>query len=391
MRVRILSMITVCTAVLALCSASFIHVVASASPLPAGTDLAFAQIQFVDSNGAPLAGTQIQVRRIPFGNQPVGKPIVEPIVGTGTTDASGHMLVKMAAPTVALLHAQDDVVNYEIDLVGASGLPVTVLYTGRYYGPDKNRQARFSKNLAQLAEIRLTADQSQLFHSPTVPGTHAKASPNCDLVWVVVADSDAYTTVGELHDVPNFSYASFSYGQVADSSIGVGWSTNGGSTWGLNGTIDISNSNQVKVTKSVPGTGNWYGYHQDALFHYQKSRQWYCVDWTNTYRILATQWDGGMQQGAYEGNYDNVPNQYTIKVDTYSTWQRISNNAATYSGGVTVWGARLSAQSGYSASVEAMWQTQSQKGYLYGNNTWPSSSGWIYASTYCPSGNSICA
>ncbi|MGH2503336.1 MAG: hypothetical protein ACRDID_12585 [Ktedonobacterales bacterium] len=350
--------------------------------IPVGSDPMFAQIVIHDTNSALLQDVIIQVRAIP--HSPANGVVTDSLIATGKTDSRGRVIVpKVSAPTSPDLRSPDGVVNYAIYVVGTSGVPLLATTFSSYYGSNQARAQAFTSQLHENAVARLPAATSAQFHATPQPSS--LSIPNCPApYWTVVADYYAYTTVGELHTVPNFSSAQFVYGNQADSNISTEVSASGTSGWSASGTINMSYSQATRVTRTA---NNWFGYHQDAQFHYQKQREVYCTP-LNAYRLLPIAWTGSMHDGAYEGNLDNVPNGYTITVNYNSTFQTNTERAYTYGGAASVSGASISAQSGYSTYVELNWATPSnQQGFLYGNNNYPTQSQLIYASTYCPFGH----
>jgi hypothetical protein len=365
---------------LPLASLTTVALAATASPaisaLPAGSDPQLAQIIVQDNKGAPMTGAIARVLVVPQ-NMAANPQITEPVAGTGTIDTQGRVIASITPPamTNAALASKDGHVNYELRVTDRQGNLLADYYFSRYYGSDPNL-ARETPTLSQtlLTSPRLASTLPAASAVPQGPG------PNCGTSgsWVTQSETDAYTVVGELHTVTDLS-GSFSYGQTADSSIGVGASSDGGSTWSVSGSVSINNTSGAKVIQGNQAAS--WGKQLKTEFHYLKQR-FYCIVWTSYYRVVASQWDGGMQIGNDVSSGDNHPNQWKTSVPGQDQFLRSSNTAYNYSGAVCVFGVCLNARSGFSINVELHWTNTSQTTtrYLYGNNGYPTVSTIINAS-----------
>ncbi len=365
---------------LPLASLTSVALAATASPatsaLPTGSDPQLAQIIVQDSKGAPMKGAIAQVLVVPQ-NMEASSQTTEPIAGTGTVDAQGRVIATITPParTNAALASKDGHVNYELRVTDRQGTLLADYYFPRYYGSDPN-VARETPTLSHtlLTSPRLASTLAAAGTVPQGPG------PNCGTSgsWVTQSETDAYTVVGELHTVTDLS-GTFSYGQTADSTIGVGASSDGGSTWSVSGSVSINNSSGGTVTQGNQAA-NW-GKQLKTEFHYLKQR-FYCIVWTSYYRVIASRWDGSMQIGNDVSSWDNHRNQYWNSVLGRGTFTRSTNTAYNYSGAVCVFGVCLNATSGFSTNVVLHWTNTSQSTtrYVYGNNDYPPYSTIIYAS-----------
>jgi len=387
---RFLTCITVC--LLFTISASVWSGAAHAEATPT-TDAQLAQIHVLDAYGHPVQQAQILAMVVPTNlnsKQWNGTPY--PVAGTGTTNATGNIQIHLQVPDASQrnLRGTNNVVNYELYLIDSSGHPAPLGAIARYYGTDAKQAQEYA-----TSTVRPTVFHMSAATTPRKAITNAQVSPNngCIPYWVTVNQGDFWTTVGELHAAPWASAASFTYGSQADTNVGVAYSSNSGSTWGISGSVNISNTVTGSATRNVPAN-TWFAYQQQGLFHYIEQQQYdTCLPGGDSnFQIMATQWDGGLQDGAYVGSSDNSPNKYTIALTPAEKWSRISNAAYTYSAAASVFGATISAQSGFSNTVSINYTVDPNYpgGYLYGNDNFPLQSTIIYVATYCPAISSGC-
>lgn len=195
--------------------------------------------------------------------------------------------------------------------------------------------------------------------------------------WVTYAQTDAWTVAGEYHTLPWASRSDFAYGTEADSNIGIGYSYNYESTWSVSGTVNLSSSTSSRVQDNRGGQS--YGHQEQIYVHYLKQR-FNCNGWTGESRVIATNWNGGgLRSGADVSGNDNHRNRYTVALYSGQDYTRNSSSAYTYNGGVNIFGASLTTQSGFSSFVELSWHANTT-GYLVGNDNFPSYSTIIYVS-----------
>jgi hypothetical protein len=345
------------------------------SGIPAGADPQLAQIIVQDRTGTPMTGAIARVFVVPQ-NMAASTQTIEPVVGTGTIDAQGRVIASITPPamTNATLVSKDGHVNYELMVTDSQGNLLADYYFPRYYGSDPN----IAREMPTLSNTLLTS--SRLASTlPAASATPDGPGPQCtNANWVTQSETDAYTVVGELHTVQDLP-GTFSYGQSADSTIGAAGSTDGGNTWSVSGNVSVTNNLGATVIQGNQAA-NW-GHQLKTEFHYLKQR-YYCIIWTSDYRIIASQWDGGMQIGNDVSSWDNRPNQWKQSYPGQSQFGRTSGTAYNYSAAVCVFSVCLNASSGFSTTVELHWTNTSQTTtrYLYGNNGFPTTATIIYAS-----------
>jgi len=375
--------------------------VAGAAPAPASSaavGLPLVSGVLTGADGHPVAG-QVSLMLDP-GAKPVGTEVTVPVVASATAGADGRYQLTLAPddPTVAAaLAANHGWVNLMI-VAEANGLR-TMAETGR----------TSAANLASLASPPAAGSAlpgptwvDRAGAAPSVdfalaagrPGVTAlspaqiaageaqtgAAAPPCRYT---VADSQqAGTVVGEIHKWKDTT-ATFSYGQTADSDIGVGVNATG-SGWSLSGTVHVSQS-----TSATVGWGGWaadgiFGGQLQTQFQYER-RHWinapgstYC----GVESIVAVGWNGGTSVGAdvhqYDGHCDTSGGQ---DYKGGSFLNRDSSRAYRYYGAVNVFGVGLDAQSGYSSSVRMHWDfgTGATNHWMCGNDGPSTSAAIVYA------------
>ena len=357
---------------------------AAVLPIP-GADFVLAQHELLDTTGAPVKNATLRVEVVPtgaafehWGAHPW------PLAGIGITDSTGHMRVALAVPTASTLRSPEGIVNYMVYLVPSLGNVVPIWTFTRYYGNNADRAKEFLTLATQQPHIQLKAPQMQQWHQESV----TPLSGGCLWFWMQKSTADAWTTVGEFHTAPWASSSDFGYGATADSNISMAFGYNR-TNWSLSGTVNISSNSGFRDQLNY--ANQWFGYQILGLFHYGLSDLvGTCTGDTHNNIVLGISWDGALKLGNYVGNWDNHPNGYTVKYPSGADFSRTTGSAYSYSGAVTVFGASLNAESGYSTTVDESWSAGSQPGYLYGNNDFPSRSTIVYASSYCPSPDTVC-
>jgi len=356
----------------------------------------------MDKNGNPLQNANVEVFLMNGSNVSNQSPVI-----TATTDSNGVANV-FFAPTssqIALADQNNGYFNFSVVVSDPSGAPDVYNFT--YHLPDAETNSSESMNgsVSQVKDSSPVGVQLSPYggHKPWVEGKNsiqsmtaptqsmAALQPNdqtCQWMNSMVSSTEAYTTVGELHNA-EYGSATFTYGYggTADSTIGVGYSSNGTSGWSADGTFHVSNTYgaQQTRTQTSPDTG----YQVKTEFTYDKYEwQQYCAGVPTGaapyYTVEANTWDGGMEWGANVSQYDGHEasySQYAIEEYPNSTFTRSSNTAYTYSAGVSVFGATLSATSGFSQYVQESWTFPANGGvsWLYGHDGAPTYSTIIYA------------
>jgi Concanavalin A-like lectin/glucanases superfamily len=191
------------------------------------------------------------------------------------------------------------------------------------------------------------------------------------------------TTIAELHAWADTT-VTFTYGRTADSTIGVGYSRNGSTGWSLSGSQHVSNNASARS----PSYGPAYGKVERGQFNYQKYKILNTCSGI-TYKVAPTVWTGGIDNGganvaAADGHC--LDSDYAGKRASWdggsgAAFDTTREKAATYGAAVTVFGAQLSARSGFSSNVHIHWHfvTPGVTHWLCGSNNVPALAAIVYA------------
>ncbi len=362
--------------------------VAATAPAPGAVPIAAGVLRGGD--GRPLVGRVSLL--IDPGAQPVGTDVTVPVVASTTTAADGRYQLAVAPgdPAVAAALARNNGWVNVMIVAEANGLQTTI-ETGRTTAGSLGALAPSTKLSSALPSGAAWVDRNgaapsvDITLAPGRPGvstlTAAQAAsaaavqPNAlapPCTYTVTAAEQDPTVVGELHKWKDTT-ATFSYGQTADSDIGVGVNATGNG-WSLSGTVHIAQTYSATV-----GWGGWdpngiFGGQLRSQFRYEL-RHWrnapgstYCgVD-----SIVPVSWAGGTSVGAdvhqYDGHCDTSPHGQVYKGG--GNLDRSSKRAYRYYGAVSAFGVGLDAQSGYSSFVHAHWDfgTQKTNHWMCGND-----------------------
>ena len=349
----------------------------------------------LDANGRPVAG---QVRLfVDPGARPVGTEVTVPVVASATAGADGRYQLALAPddPAVAAaMAANGGWVNVMVVAEGNGFHAMTE--TGRTTGANPGAPsasalptgASWVDRTGKASSVDFTLAAGRAGVAAMTPAQVAASAavetnsvaPPCRYT---VADSrQAGTTVGELHKWKDAT-ATYSYGQAADSDIGVGVSLTG-QGWSVTGTVHISQGSSATV-----GWGGWasngiFGGQLQTQFQFER-RHWlnapgslYC-GWES---VVPVAWNGGTSVGAdvhqYDGHCDRTGGQVYKRGGPLD---RNSYRAYRYYGAVNVFGVGLDAQSGYSSSVRAHWDfgTGATNHWMCGNDGPTTTASIVYA------------
>jgi hypothetical protein len=184
-----------------------------------------------------------------------------------------------------------------------------------------------------------------------------------------------YTVVGELRAPHDTVEALFVFGERADSEIGIADRGSNG-PWGLDGSFHIANSGQGAVK-------NWADSGEHLLvtgrFMYDRFEQ-SCPSGRRE-KVVPREWMGDVQsQPAAARGCAGVPEDRLGRYTAKSGFDRIKEKAVRWDGAVSVFGASLTAQSGYSRWVQSHWKFGSAPMHLLcGDNGPPIKARHIYA------------
>lgn len=340
-----------------------------------------------DAQGHAVAGAHVQLNAFAMDKKGVHTIAVE----DATSDASGRY--KLPAPstsqTAALAKIDAGTINYEIDVTSTSG---DVLQTATTTAPadtmlTTSPQARTAAGLSTAGGIDLTLRPAHLANGKLA---QANVKPRgvlpCGYVdWESTGSTDTYQAIiGEPHAYIGMS-VQYTYQDNATTTIGVGYSYNGGN-WGGNGAASLTYTGGSSVM--TPPSGNYYAPYIWGTFVYDWQQEYIqCSGWTNNYRIVPDYWTGAATANGNLGQYDgsNSPIwQYDqanggVGENFYNagwTFTKTGGPSATYSAGVSVFGTNLTANTTYSTSVTYKWVMNNNSSIphvLFGNGVYPGS------------------
>lgn len=222
--------------------------------------------------------------------------------------------------------------------------------------------------------VRLDEDASR-FQASKTGRPYLPCFGEYDLVETRKAD----TVVGELNTESDTTSARFVYGEGnhADSDISIAAKPNGG-RWSLAGTHHIANSDETRVFKdAVPMERlrilSSFDYHlyRDRCRHPSE-------------RVMPHGWRTGVSSVAHLvpdcGGNDN-----SAEYEPRTGFRRDTNRAATWSGAAEVFGASISARSGYSRYVTVAMEFGDRPIHtVCGDNAPPNRSHHVYSGIEVP-------
>jgi hypothetical protein len=175
-------------------------------------------------------------------------------------------------------------------------------------------------------------------------------------------------------------YFKYARTETADSDIGVGVSSSSSGPWSVSGTTHIGTENTTVVTWN---RGPNWSKQVRTQFEYKKQEQISGCGQTLGWRVKAFDHAAGGLEGDDMSQFDHqcseYPyNQYDAQFAAGTEFDRSSNEAVTWNQAVTVFGATLTSQSGYSNKVWAHWNFNAQR-TICGNNDIISRSKRIWA------------
>jgi hypothetical protein len=187
----------------------------------------------------------------------------------------------------------------------------------------------------------------------------------------------AYTVIGELRAPHDTLDAFFTYGKRADSEIGVATRGSQG-PWGLSGSFHIANSDDTHVTKWADS-----GEHLLVTTRFKYDKFEHTCPSGRREKVVASEWMGDAQAHATAirgcaGAPEDRLGRFTAKTG----FDRIREKAVQWEGAASVFGASLTARSGYSQWVQGHWRFgPADMHLLCGEDGPPKRAGHIFAGT----------
>ncbi|MFN8076791.1 MAG: hypothetical protein U0Q15_15425 [Kineosporiaceae bacterium] len=333
-------------------------------------------LQVTDSAGAPLGKAPVRlVASIPGGKElRLPDSITTPTGSAAINPPVNENLRRMAAQN-------DDWVNFETQVMTEDGPHFSTfprrLHQGKWDVRSDDKQAL--KTVTVVARRRSTpVDPAARAVKPMAGAPHATC-----VWWGPISSAAGITVIGELH-VGGDAKGNFNYGSTADSDIGVSY--NYGSGWKVSGAAHVGTGTQT--VSGWADRGPIWRYPLKTQFTYHKYE--YITDANcggasgskTYYKAQVARWDGGATVGASLTNQYAYCTTSTNRVD-YSPGTRLARSsyrAYTYDGAVAVFGASLTAKSGYSTNVDFELKFGSNPSHLVcGNDGPPTSSSKVWS------------
>jgi hypothetical protein len=185
------------------------------------------------------------------------------------------------------------------------------------------------------------------------------------------------TVIGELRAPHDTLEALFIYGQRADSEIGVAERASHG-PWGASGSFHIANSEDTDV-RQWANTGE----HLLVTTRFMYGRYEYFCPAGRWEKVVPQEWMGDVQsQPTVVRGCAGVPEGRLGRYTANSEFNRNKEKAVKWEGAASVFGASLTARSGYSRWVQGHWKFGSAGMHLLcGDDGPPKRAGHIFAGT----------
>lgn len=185
------------------------------------------------------------------------------------------------------------------------------------------------------------------------------------------------TVIGELRAPLDTESASFSYGKRSDSEIGVGGRAANG-PWTVSGSFHVANAQQGEVSQRALS-----GEHLLVLSRFMYERYEFTCPSGKRERVVPAAWMGDVrpQPTAVHGCRRAIEEKRGY-YGAGGGFSRVKERAVSWDGAVDVYGASLTARSGYSKYVKSNWLFGRDSIHLLcGDDGPPAEAGHIYAGT----------
>lgn len=175
------------------------------------------------------------------------------------------------------------------------------------------------------------------------------------------------TVVGELQTPADTQQASFEYGKRADSDVSVAIRAAGG-RWALSGEHHVGNSRTASVGKARAGS-NFHGQILSAFDYGRYEHKNSCVIGTEEV-IRPITWHAESTERFYPSPGCGPNSRFLHRFGPGHKFDRSTERSMVWGGAAEVFGASLSARSGYSEFVSSHWEfgTNEAEHLLCGND-----------------------
>lgn len=344
-----------------------------------------------DASGNPIANASVEVDLWRNTDVPVGESVDIIILAEGSSDDSGRFELAVTDPTLiaeflAAATRNGGFANLELS-VYADNLSYTTFYS---LGSATTQPvtATPAPESYVVGMTRRPLGNRTVTMAPGKPGVtriepvrDGGPRPPC-LTWYKTADlTSQWGTIGEVHRwgewIPKDRFV---YGATADSDFDVAFYN--GSSWGVQGSAHVGNSNGSSGSASVTTSQSSTGYQIEGLF----KRAEFAQVCTSNKKREATQWDGvnvrlGPAISGLDGQCATYPASYRNTFSsTQDGWSRDSNQAYKWGGALNLGVLTVGGRSGYSTRAQSNWTFKvGQNKTLCGNDAYITSSHRVFA------------
>jgi hypothetical protein len=166
----------------------------------------------------------------------------------------------------------------------------------------------------------------------------------------VVDSQIGETVIGELRTPPDTDAARFTYGKRADSEISVA-ARGADGPWSISGSHHIANAQGAAVNQDARGPEHLQ---VSSRFVYDKFE--YLCPSGRREKVVPREWLGDVtSQNVSERGCRNASDSRLGRFGPGTGFRRDKERAVTWSGAADIFGVSLSARSGYSEQVQAVW------------------------------------
>ncbi len=337
-----------------------------------------------DASGSPIAGATVSL----YANPGTSSVLRRFAIATTTTASDGsYQIVEQNQDLIAQLASSSGWVNLTRDVVG-NGYWLESAISRNYDASDGTwLDATGTSQPGSWLDYNGPVTATTTVLDPAQPHViHANGGP-CGVILKSKYGSPTMgeTVLAQVHAAGNGESVQFTYGSTADTTAGVSYSPNGTNNWTISATDSVHVSNSA--TAQAPTYGPSYSKYERGQFNYQRYKKTgRCIN--TTYDVELDKWTGGIDAGSSISGTDGhcLDAAYSAKHAYWnggpkSSFTHNSSKNATFSGAVSVFGASLWAQSGYSTNVQLQWTfpTSGVKYWLCGTNDTPSYAAIVYA------------
>jgi hypothetical protein len=334
----------------------------------------------VDAADRPTPG-QVEVLAWPTGRSvAVGETVQLLPVGHVSADRDGRFAISSdVSPELARL-AESNGGYLNLELRALAGRSLQETHFSRYL-----EEAAFSAQDAGHRDKRVEWQAApgenpeplrvRLEPTTTAPNAIFPMQGGCEGNMRLVEKNPGQTIIGELRAPPDTQLASFTYGKRADSDIGAVSRAVGG-RWGAAGSFHIANAQGTEVTQRANS-----GEHLLVRSRFMYHRYEYNCSSGRRETVVPRDWFGDVQsQPTAVLGCANAPEARRGHYGASTSFNREREKATRWDGAVDIFGASLTARSGYSNYVKSHWDFGREADHLLcGDNGPPWAAGRIFA------------